>query len=273
MGKNEIYIFISILVIVSIFASAALCNQCLAQLGESVDEAKEEETTEEPEEEIIEEATEEATEDESSREEEEEEITEEEQTEKPEEEPAEEAPQPEEEEPQQASTISTELNVKIGEVGYLIREEDVLHPQAAVQYIGDTAKNNPCRGYISYDITPLSGATVESALLRLGPPFIGYGNISSFYPINLYSTTWGNRPLIKSDFGLTGNLIGQSYSDNIEIGSDDLRDAIQDAIDNGKTRFQIMFYFTGLETDFDNQDDGLTYSAQAAGNLTVNYIP
>ncbi|MBD3181422.1 hypothetical protein GF312_03960 [Candidatus Poribacteria bacterium] len=275
--KKKIYLILSVIATLLFFTTAAVCNQCTAQTEEEIIEEAEEESvdekaTEETEEEPSEETEEETTETEPAEEEPSEEA-EEEVTEDVKEESGVENPQPELEETQRVSTISRELNVKISEVGYMISGEDVLHPYEAVQYIGDTAKNNPCRGYISYDISSLSGVNVESAFLELGPPYERYGDTSAFYPISIYSASWGARALNPGDFGLAGNLIGESNNEIIEISSDVLKGELQQAIDDGAVRFQIIFYFKGLETDNDNQWDGLTYSAQANGNFIINYTP
>ncbi|MBC8387823.1 MAG: hypothetical protein H8E13_07220 [Actinobacteria bacterium] len=173
---------------------------------------------------------------------------------------------------QEANITTTELKVVIYECGYLIRNEEVLHKYDFIQYIGDTGQNNPCRGFISYDIASISGVTVESVQLTL-TLFRGESNPLSFYPISFYVTSWGSKPVNQSDYALTGILVGQSYNENIVYGSTTLKDKLQRAIDDGKDRFQIMFYFTGLETNGNNQWDDWTYSAQANGHFIVNHIP
>ena len=265
MKRKKLYIFISILTSIFLFSTAAICNQCAAT-------PEEEKTVIEEGEEVGGEVTEEEEENEKESEEtieEKSKVTEEAKEEK------EQTPETKSgDEPQDKNLASTKLRVEIYESGYLIRNEEVLHKYDFIQYVGDTDHNNPCKGFISYDITPLAGVTIESAILTLAP-FRGGGDPSSFYPICLYATSWGTRSLTQSDFALAGILVGQSYSENIECTTDSLKDELQRAIDDGKDRFQLMFYFTGIETDSDNQWDGWSYSAQAddLGHFIINYIP
>ena len=260
MKRKKLYIFISILTSIFLFSTAAICNQYAAPpeeektgIGEEVAEAAEEE--------IGEEATEE---EEETEEESEETIEEKEQT----------SETKSGGEPQEKNLASTKLRVEIYESGCLIRNEEVLHKYDFIQYVGDTSSNNPCKGFISYDITPLAGVTIESVILTLAP-FRGCGDPSSFYPISIFVTGWGAEPIIRSDFDLSGILVGQFSNENIECTTDSLKDELQRSIDDGKNRFQLMFYFTGLETDSDNQWDGWSYSAQDddLGHFIINYIP
>jgi len=273
MKRNKLYTLLSIVILICLFGIAAICNQCAADTVEDVEsteeeaeaateEAVEEEGGETPESEEEETVEEEPAEGEEDAEEEEETVEEIEEMEDLEEEDA----------TVQVIEQTIELSVEIYEGGYLIENEEVLHKYDFIQYAGDTENNNHCKGFISYNLSPLLGMTVNSAVFRLSP-FVEQGNPSSFYPISFYATEWGERPIVSSDFNLSGILFHQSNTEGIDCTSIDLKNELQSAINNGKSRFQIIFYFTGVESDNDNEWDGWTYSAQANGQLTINYIP
>jgi hypothetical protein len=268
MKKNKIYIILVILAIISLLSFAALCSPDEAITEGSINESEDEETvanqTDTTTTEVAtEEEREEANQEETIEKEDEEETVEE----------IEEIEDLEEEDTTvQAVEQTIELSVEIHECGYLIENEEVLHKYDFIQYVGDTENNNHCKGFISYNLSPLLGTTVNSAVFKISP-FVEQGNPSSFYPISFYAAEWGQRPILSSDFNLSGTLFHQSNTKDINCNSIDLKNELQSAINNGKSRFQIIFYFTGVESDNDNEWDGWTYSAQANGQLTINYIP
>ncbi len=266
MKKNKIYIILVILAIISLLSFAALCNPNEAVNDNPIDESDDEEVAADQTDTT---STEDTTGKEGEEANQEDTIEEEEETV----EEIEEMEDLEEEETiVQAVEQTVELSVEIYECGYLIENEEVLHKYDFVQYAGDTENNNHCKGFISYNLSPLLGMTVNSAIFRLSP-FVEQGNPSSFYPISFYAAEWGQRPILSSDFNLSGTLFHQSNTEDIDCTSIDLKNELQLAINNGKSRFQIIFYFTGVESDNDNEWDGWTYSAQANGQLIVNYIP
>lgn len=138
-------------------------------------------------------------------------------------------------------------------------------------YAGDSDNNKPCSGFISFDISALGGAIVESATLSFNLS-TGYGNPLSFFDslwINVLD--WGARPIRQEDFNLNGIAIQNFTEPNISCSSDELKEELQKAINGGKSRFQIRIHFSGPFSDYDGSRDGWEYS-QSNVKLSVTYI-
>jgi hypothetical protein len=135
-------------------------------------------------------------------------------------------------------------------------------------YAGDSSNNKPCAGFLSFDISGLENKTVESATLTFsgvksfGEPF---SYLDAFW-INVVD--WGAEPIVQNDFTLTGIAIKSFTTSNISCNTALLRSEIQNAINSGKTRFQIRVHFSGPYTDNDSTRDGWEF-AQNSINLNV----
>ena len=127
------------------------------------------------------------------------------------------------------------------------------------------------RGFISFDISGMAGATVLDATLTFDLEK-KYGDPSTFGNLHIGRVFWGPEPLEQSDFSIGGNNI-ISYVDygtgNYTINSSTLKNLLQDSIDSGDPRFQIRIRL-GVGTDGDNNWDGLEYM-QDDVNLRVEY--
>jgi hypothetical protein len=135
-------------------------------------------------------------------------------------------------------------------------------------YAGDSAGNKPCVGFISFDISGLSGKTVDAATLTFSNVSVS-GNPFEYldsYWINVVE--WGVEPIVQNDFNLTGIAIQNFNNPSITCTAGKLKSELQKAINGGKSRFQIRVHFSGPYTDNDNSKDGWEYS-QSSINLNV----
>jgi hypothetical protein len=169
----------------------------------------------------------------------------------------------EEEEQQQSSSLN--LPRKEAEGGYI--EEKGITSNGGYIYAGDSANNNPCSGFISFDISGIGGRSVESAYLTLGGASI-LGDPSFYYMSNINVLDWGARPITQDDFEIDGIFVSSYDSPNITCNVSKLKEELQKAINAGKSRFQIRIHFSGPKTDSDSQNDGWKYS-QSNINLNV----
>jgi len=136
-------------------------------------------------------------------------------------------------------------------------------------YAGDTGNNKPCSGFISFDISGLSGSTVESASLIFSDvTVLGDPLFSPYRMLNINVLDWGAEPITQNDFKLVGIFVASYDSPNITCNVSKLKEELQKAINGGKSRFQIRIHFSGPYTDYDSQDDGWRYS-QSNINLNV----
>jgi hypothetical protein len=138
-------------------------------------------------------------------------------------------------------------------------------------YVGDSLANKPCSGFISFDITSLAGANIQSAsvLFSLSDK---HGNPSFFTGLVLQEYFWGDRA-IKSDM-LAGDILLQiPVSDSsFSCSNTALKIALQNAINVKRLRFQLGIWHEGPVSDWDSQLDGWVYQ-QSNVKLSITYIP
>jgi len=158
---------------------------------------------------------------------------------------------------------------KTGEGGY-IEYEGGTHIGADI-YTGDSDDNKPCGGFISFDISDLSGSIVESASLTLNGASILGDPLEFLKRLNINVLEWGAEPITQDDFKSVGIFVESYNSPNITCNVSKLKEELQGAINEGKSRFQIRVRFSGPYTDDDDQDDGWKYS-QASVVLSATIV-
>jgi len=164
---------------------------------------------------------------------------------------------------------SLKIHAKDFESGYLIRDEEPYKPGANIFFIGDSGSNNPSRNFLSFDISGFSGISVTSVEFRANP-YTTWGDASGLFPIGIFVADRGAVLIYTCDFDQSGILAGNYSSQNIVFSSESLRNELTGKISSGSSRFQIMIYFTGAETNSNNGWDGYSYGVPSA-NLTISY--
>ena len=133
---------------------------------------------------------------------------------------------------------------------------------------GDHTDNASYRGFMSFDIATLAGATIQDAKLTLNYASI-FGDLSNFGELWIEAVDHGADPLVFQDYYLTGIAI-QSFPasgiGNITCTSPNLKTQLQNAVNEGKTRFQLRIHFS-VPTDNDNVKDSWWYKAEG---ITLN---
>lgn len=166
----------------------------------------------------------------------------------------------------------TEYLQKVGGEGGTI-EEGVSVKNGGNLYTGDSIHDKYCAGFISFDISGLSGAIITNAAVS----FIcskAYGDPLPIFDsgLSLLERYWGPRPIQQQDLFSGGNLI--MVYDIATFGCDDpaLKNAIQEKINSGKPRFQLCVFFSGFKTNDNHAADGWEYSQENV-KLKITYIP
>ena len=133
---------------------------------------------------------------------------------------------------------------------------------------GDTGSNYVARGFMSFDISSLSGKTISSATLDLS-------NCAAMQdPFTSLSGIWVGEvqyalPLDQGDYNVSGN--GIQLLTALPGSSIDVKANVQARATEGKSRFQIRLHPAG-PSDADGQADYITCSATGP-KLTVTYQP
>ena len=239
MKRSKLYFLVVILSVVSLFGTAAICNQCSIIPAENTGEVSAEETTSE------------------------EKVSVEETTAKAEETTA----MAEETAATEEETIETEATEEevIGEgsgegvvftpdvdknlSGYIVKDGAVF---TRVVMVGDTASNKETKGYISFDISELLNSPVVSAELKISN-IVAAVDPTFADQLNIKYKDYGDS-LDMGDFAVGGDLlvsIPTAGLTSINISSNILKDLINKSITAGKDYFQLKL---GLSTPTDNDN-------------------
>jgi hypothetical protein len=166
----------------------------------------------------------------------------------------------------QQSTL--DVPKKPGEGGYLEYGGETF--AGGNVYAGDSSSNKPCVGFISFDITPLAGKTITAASLTFTGSSVQGNPLSYCDSFWLNTVDWGAEAIVQGDFNLPGTAIQSFTSPVITCNADKLKSEIQNAINSGKTRFQIRVHFAGPYTNNNSAKDGWEYAQQSI-SLSVSY--
>ena len=133
---------------------------------------------------------------------------------------------------------------------------------------GDTGSNYLARGFMSFDISSLSGKTVTTATLDL----TGCSDMQD--PFNDLSGIWVGEvqyalPLDQSDYNLSGS--GIQLLNSLPGSTIDVKSYVQTRVTEGKSRFQIRLH-PNSASDGDGQADYMACTASGP-KLTITYQP
>jgi hypothetical protein len=168
--------------------------------------------------------------------------------------------------------VSANLPLVVAEGGYI--EQGGITGVGSYLYAGDTAAKRPCKGFASFNITGISGAEIQSATLTFHITK-RYHDPSFYGDLYINVVDWGAESITQADFGTSGIPIegfSSSGDGNITCNANKLKEELQKAIDDGKSRFQIRIHFTGPFSDNDAEIDGWKYN-QSSVNLHIEYTP
>ena len=146
-----------------------------------------------------------------------------------------------------------------------------IHVVGNANLAGDAANDEACRGYISFDITGLSGASIASATFTANTYYTS-GDPIAFTPLWISSVDWGSGSIIWDDFNLSGDPIDNFSLSSFVCDSPKLKLYLQNAINGGRDRFQIMIFFSGMASDGDGFSDIWGYRDNSV-NLNITYTP
>jgi len=199
--------------------------------------------------------------------------------------------------PDKAGTVNISLKVLDGKGGEATKSVDLDVKQASVKAVlakvesesgcvrndnnvfegwqfgvGDDSFNLAYRGFVSFDIYGLAGATIQDAVLTMNKS--GGWDTSHLGQLWIGAVDYGAHPLIVQDYDLTGVPL-QSFpanaSANVTCNSAALKTQLQNAINAGKSRFQIRLHFSA-PTDNDGAMDYWIYDDDGV-NFNITYTP
>ncbi|GAI67051.1 unnamed protein product, partial [marine sediment metagenome] len=142
----------------------------------------------------------------------------------------------------------TEIDVPVvvSEGGYIEWGGIVMQPHDSM-FAGDSVSDKYCRGFMSFDITGIAGATVTDVTLTLDPEQVR-GDPTFLGSLWIDVVDWGAGPLVMADYNI-GYVGIESFNDpDITCTHSKLKAELQKAIDDGKSRFQIRIRFTRFKS-------------------------
>jgi hypothetical protein len=153
-------------------------------------------------------------------------------------------------------------------------ESGTVYEPAAAQAVassilaGDTSTNYLSRGYMSFDISTLSGKIISSAALNLGSCSQTQNPFTSLAGIWVGELQY-SLPLDQTDYDVAGT--GIQLLNSIPAGTIDVKSYVQARVTDGKARFQIRLHPAG-PSDADGQADYISCNAGTV-TLTIAYQP
>lgn len=140
--------------------------------------------------------------------------------------------------------------------------------------VGDSAFNYPYRGFLSYDISSLSGKIIVSATMEFNDFFVSGNPASIIEKIWLEAVDWGSGNIQSpGDYSIAGILLGEYEPPTFICSNEKLKNELQKAINAGRDRFQVRLCHKGPKTDFDNFSDYFVYGGTYEVRFNVTYIP
>jgi hypothetical protein len=138
------------------------------------------------------------------------------------------------------------------------------------------AEDQSTMGFISFDISTLSGIVINEAILKMDGDISG--NPSFFNKFWINSIYWGQMSIEDANLGLLngeGTIIESYPSDgscDIICSVSKLKEEIQKAINESRPRFQLRIHFSGPYTDEDGHNDEWLYPFDNI-KLNIKYMP
>ena len=133
---------------------------------------------------------------------------------------------------------------------------------------GDTSTNFLARGYLSFDISSLSGKTINSATLNLSSCSTMQNPFASLAGIWVGELQYA-LPLDQTDYDVAGT--GIVLLNSVPGSGIDVKSFVQTRATEGRARFQIRLHPAG-PSDLDGQADYLTCNPGSV-TLTIQYQP
>ena len=134
---------------------------------------------------------------------------------------------------------------------------------------GDTEANKLARGFMSFDISSISGKTVTAATLDLSACAPVQDPFSSLAGIWVGEVQYA-LPLDQSDYDISET--GIQLLTALPGSSIDVKSYVQTRVTEGKSRFQIRLHPSSANSDNDGQADYMTCSASGP-KLSITYQP
>jgi len=158
--------------------------------------------------------------------------------------------------PPEVVEVDVTLAAEDSRSGYISGTTSGVHTSGTLVYVGDNSSDEPVKGYLSFnisDIGSLGNVTVEEAgiiiagVSHIGTPWAAGDemHIKAFY--------YGGSLDYPDDYAVGGSLVKTfSTSDtlnDLSFSNDSLKDELQDAINSGKSYFQLKFGLNGVSNN------------------------
>ena len=169
------------------------------------------------------------------------------------------------------SLINLSVPAVYSEGGYI--ENGGITNAGGCVFAGDTGANKYARGYMSYNITSLAGATIDTATFTFILKQV-YGNPTEHAgsTMSLQIVDYGASPISQASLLLPGTPIYNAAAPIFSFSGPALKTQLQSAINAGKQRFQLCVGFTAPNFDSDGVWDGWEYD-QTGITLNIKYLP
>jgi len=163
----------------------------------------------------------------------------------------------------------------INEWGHVTKDTSICKDSTCKIMVGDYMNNKPMKGFVSFDINNIAGHKIVNAALVFANPLVwGDPTFNLVQSIRVEVADWGDDGLKVGDFDIGGiELLCDNNSTDFTCIDQKIIDTLQDAIDDGKDRYQIRVYHSGLSTNNNNTTDAWGYPISNISLQIKYYMP
>ena len=160
---------------------------------------------------------------------------------------------------------------KIPGGGYI--ENGLIAVVCSAAWVGDSDDNKPYRAFLNFDISSLAGKVVVAAEIEFEPVYIANDPYSLIEKIWVDAVYWETDDIVLADYDLPRVLLGEYDIPTFTCSSIELKDALNQAINNGHDRFQIRLRHKGFQSNQNWTMDAINYGGTAPLRFIVTYLP
>jgi len=144
---------------------------------------------------------------------------------------------------------------------------------AGAALIGDHIFNVPIKGFLSFDISPISGKEIIDTQIEFDS-YGEFGNPMAFLDfVSIEKVNWGEDPPGPDHYDLHGISLGYYGYPTFTCTGETLENELQKAANSGDSIFQISLENMGFATDYDGKEEYLIYGGDYIVKFSATYIP
>jgi hypothetical protein len=156
--------------------------------------------------------------------------------------------------------------------GGVVEEGNIAWTDLSVA-VGDSINDKSYRGFLSFDISSLTGKEIISAEMKFEHYYTVSDPFSIIEKMWVDAVYWGTDDIKFGDYDIPGVILGEYNVPTFTCSGPKLITAINQAIEDGQDRFQVRLRHKGYKTNHNATPDSIRYGGSQIVEFNVLYIP